>query len=1005
MKTKVAVITGIVLGLLLLAGPASAQAPPKPKKAPSAQSAARSAFRLLVADTRKLPLSLTSRRQRGRLLRIARRANRLRSRRPCTSARLLRSYNRSLRRVRVKRLTKDQRPTGPSPRGKLQADVLRAYVTVMALPRARRCGGEATARTASTGPTTKLVESDAKHLRLRVSLPSPTFSARQVGGRDFTAMFMEGMGETGDVGKPAIPTATKHFGVPVGADVDLKINGSESYEIPGVELFPHQESPVDLELPKGAPPASTFADKPFEIDGDTYKSDRPYPAQPADAAGLGSMRGLRLGGVDVAGAQYQPDSGTLKVFTSIDVTVNFTGDNKGNFGPRNNFDNKWDVFFNRNYSKIAVNWDAIIGNLGELRPVNWCGEEMLVITSPTLATAAETFRAGKVAQGISTSVRFVGSDPGQIGDTKEEIQAFIRNRLNGGCIIRPTYVVLLGNTAAVPTWLVPCGPGGDVTECDIASDLPYSLDGLSSDLFADVMLGRIPVTDPADADAVVNKILTYQNTPPAPPGDDFYSHATVTGYFQPAMHCVLNEGQTGTPNCNAEAPPVTGHWEINYANKTDTRGFTKTSEAIKNAMNANSYVVDRLFTTDDEDVDPEFYYDGTPIPSYLQRPTFAWDANTTDFLNSYNAGKFLILHRDHGWPDGWAEPTLHSGHVPLFTNGSEQPVVFGINCSSAAFDTPAHPSFVELQVRRIGGGAIAGFGDTRVSPSFPNNHMARGFFDALFPNLQPEFGGDEPTRRLGDVLILGKQFMASMEGVDWHGAGDTYVEHYLYHLLGDPSMQMWAAEPKQFIPPKIDTRFIPIDFPRPGDPPWKVNIRFPPIGGGDPPPFNTVATLLNGGEVIGRTIINAEGFGEIIPEAGFDAKNLQVSFNQQGVLPAMDGVDGVPQQPPPPPAEKQQTSLTLTGPSQTAQSGPPSTFSGKLSPGFSGAKVRIVYTRDDGFTVNASATTDASGSYSDARNFPFDGQTGNTWRARAFFDGDETHLSSQSGEIRFVNGD
>ena len=248
MRTKVALIAGIMLALLLLAGPA-AQAAPKPKKAPSAQTAARNAFRILIADTRRLPLSLTSKRQRGRLLRTARRANRLRSRRPCTSARLLRSYNRSLRRVKVKRLTKDRRPTGPSPRGKLQAESMRAYVTLMALPRARRCGGEATSRSTAAGPLTRLVESDAKHIRLRVSLPSPTFSARQVGGRDFAAMFMEGMGETGDIGKPGVPTATKHFGVPVGADVQLKINGSESYEIPGVELFPRQESPVDLKLP------------------------------------------------------------------------------------------------------------------------------------------------------------------------------------------------------------------------------------------------------------------------------------------------------------------------------------------------------------------------------------------------------------------------------------------------------------------------------------------------------------------------------------------------------------------------------------------------------------------------------------------------------------------------------------------------------------------------------------------------------------------------------------
>ena len=162
----------------------------------------------------------------------------------------------------------------------------------------------------------------------------------------------------------------------------------------------------------------------------------------------------------------------------------------------------------------------------------------------------------------------------------------------------------------------------------------------------------------------------------------------------------------------------------------------------------------------------------------------------------------MILHRDHGWPDGFAEPTLHSGHVPLLTNGTQQPVVFGINCASAAFDTPSHPSFVELQVLRPDGGAIAGFGDTRVSPSFPNNHMALGFFDALFPSSVADYGGPE-TRRLGDVLIRGKQYMATQEGFEWHGSGDTYVEHYLYHLLGDPTMQMWANPPVRFDPSRF----------------------------------------------------------------------------------------------------------------------------------------------------------------------------------------------------------
>ena len=34
----------------------------------------------------------------------------------------------------------------------------------------------------------------------------------------------------------------------------------------------------------------------------------------------------------MAGGQYTPKSGKLHVFTSLDVTVNFGGDNQGTFG-------------------------------------------------------------------------------------------------------------------------------------------------------------------------------------------------------------------------------------------------------------------------------------------------------------------------------------------------------------------------------------------------------------------------------------------------------------------------------------------------------------------------------------------------------------------------------------------------------------------------------------------------------------------------------------------------
>ena len=303
---------------------------------------------------------------------------------------------------------------------------------------------------------------------------------------------------------------------------------------------------------------------------------------------------------------------------------------------------------------------------------------------------------------------------------------------------------------------------------------------------------------------------------------------------------------------------------------------------------------------------PLYYWNGTPIPNHLRRPAFAWDADTSDFLNAYNDGRFVILHRDHGWPDGFAEPTIHSGHVPLLTNGSQQPVVFGINCASAAFDTPAHPSFVELQVLRPDGGAIAGFGDTRNSPSFPNNHMALGFFDAMFPLAVPDYGNDPGTRRLGDVLVQGKQYMATQEGFEWHGSGDTYVEHYLYHLLGDPTMQMWANPPVRFDPSRfrgVIRDYVELDpTPDPGDPPFYIRFEFL----GEPLAIGSLITVFRGDEAIGRGIVGTDGAVNIVPDANVPPRNLTLSLQQDGAFPESEPVENQ--------APREQTGLKFDAP-------------------------------------------------------------------------------------------
>ncbi|MEA2443709.1 MAG: hypothetical protein QOJ12_1001, partial [Thermoleophilales bacterium] len=764
----------------------------------------------------------------------------------------------------------------------------------------------------------------------------------------------------------------------------VRVNDTKGFDLNGVNLYPRQADPVDETPPPGAPPDSTFTEGAFVKSRGAYASDRLFPGRASKVKDLGKMRDVRIGGVDAAGGQYEPRTKSLHVFTQLDVTVRFGGANKGTFAKARRLQSVWESYWTRNYEMALINWDTVQGKLDvdDLSP-QFCGEDMLVVTSPALEPAANTFAAARKDAGYATRVAVVGSDPGQIGATPAQIQAFILGELNANCALHPTYVVLFGDTSHIPTWHPPCAENGDPVECSIPSDLPYSLNA-PSDLFADVQLGRIPAPNLASANAVVDKITHYETTLPAPPGDDFYGHATVTAFFEQRYVCVLNNGAMDPPNCKPANGPVNAHYEPDYANHTDGRGFTKTAERIQNTMATQyGHTVDRVYTKgDDPQVIPEQYYDGTPLPANLLLPGFPWNGTGADLQADYNDGRFAILHRDHGWNFGWAHPYLTTADTPSLTNGTQLPVVFGVDCASGTFDLPGNPSFVETQVMKPDGGAFAGFGDTQVSPTWPNNHMALGFFDAPFPLLLPNFGSDTPTKRLGDILLSGKAYMAAK-----NDGGAEYQEHYLYHLLGDPSGQMWSNDPVDIDVTKINVNLIPIDVPNPGGPVFKVVVDM----GGLPAVQNTVVTLTRNGDAIGRGVVGAGGSVEITPEVATPSDGLKVEFEADGALPDEKAVDGTPQ-PAPGPAN---TSMAIHCPSDPSF-GTPATVTGHLDPAFAGAPIKLTYTKPGrgGRSFENTVMTNASGDWTDTQTFPR-GDRG-AWTVKATYAGDGSHNGSSA---------
>ena len=232
--------------------------------------------------------------------------------------------------------------------------------------------------------------------------------------------------------------------------------------------------------------------------------------------------------------------------------------------------------------------------------------------------------------------------------------------------------------------------------------------------------------------------------------------------------------------------------------------------------------------------------------------------------------------------------------------------------------------------------------------------------------------------------------MATKNGVGYQSAAATYQEHYLYHLLGDPSAQVWANLPTQIDVGKIDVGRIPVDGP---GPPFRVLVNMR----GQAAPRGAVVTLFQRGTPIGRAIVGA-GAVEITPEVAEGTDDLTVAIEQDGSPPAQKAVESGPSEP-------LATTSTVRCPSDTRMNRA-TTFGGHLDPGFAGTQVKLTYTRTSSGTpmsFERTATTDAGGDWTDTVTFTRP-QIGR-WRVTAAFHGDSSHKpSSAQCEVNVTAG-
>ena len=124
--------------------------------------------------------------------------------------------------------------------------------------------------------------------------------------------------------------------------------------------------------------------------------------------------------------------------------------------------------------------------------------------------------------------------------------------------------------------------------------------------------------------------------------------------------------------------------------------------------------------------------------------------------------------------------------------------------------------------------------------AFANDFMIQAFVDCIWPHMLSDFPTAEDTEaseletshRLGDALNYAKFYIAHKIH------GDYTAPFEVYHLFGDPTMEIWTASPHPVLP----DRFFD---PNPYEPvrPFEMKYAFPLK------PDGVIASLIQDGEI------------------------------------------------------------------------------------------------------------------------------------------------------------
>lgn len=304
------------------------------------------------------------------------------------------------------------------------------------------------------------------------------------------------------------------------------------------------------------------------------------------------------------------------------------------------------------------------------------------------------------------------------------------------------YVLLVGDenrgaSAAIPANRIvnPAYP----SENDVTDWSYVFIEG--QDYFPEVFIGRFTAGTLNEVGRIASGVVNYEKTPFAANDDDMYEQITVVAG---------NYSDTGDPPLT----PVSTSWNLAHWMK-ELWGVS---------------LVDTLFWRDQN------------------------GPGASDVFESIERGTMFVTYRGWGNVNGWAAPAFESTDVDNLQNVDMLPIVTSFVCNTGDFGNltdskcfAEHWITAGTQNSPKGAVTVVAPSDLHTQTKY-NNPLIMGFYFGIYQHS---------LYNVSSALLHAKSELYKGH-VNLRGEGNLVEFYYhVYHVLGDPTLDMWPREPRQ----------------------------------------------------------------------------------------------------------------------------------------------------------------------------------------------------------------